>query len=152
MTTNLKYNIASRILSGKMEKLTIKTQAGSGGRSGSKSVKENVFLANDVFSMHIGGPNSKGTHNYGPIPVGVYILKIHEYRENWIKLVPNVNNMMFGRSGFAIHGRGKTGSHGCIVPYNFQVIGQIINVLKNNPQKKYTLEVFAMGNLSSALV
>ncbi len=145
MATDLKYNIESRQLYGKLGNLTISTTAGSGGRAGSKAVAENIFLANNSLATHVGGKSSKGTHLYGPIPRGIYTLKIHESRDNWIRLIPSKSNIMFGRDGFAIHGRGKTGSHGCIVPTNFLVIPKMIKVLKDNPQKQYTLEVVSIG-------
>lgn len=145
METHLKYNIESRLLTGRIEGLEIKTIAGSGGRAGSKQVSENVFLANNSFATHVGGEENSGTHNFGPIPIGVYTLKVHEKRKNWIRLLPKNSNRMFGRKGFAIHGRGRIGSHGCIVPQNFSVILKLIDVLKTNPQKKYTLKVVSIG-------
>lgn len=146
MPTNLKYNIESRLLTGSLENVKIRARAGSGGRAGSKTAKENILLANNSLATHIGGASSKGTHNFGPIPRGVYSLRIHESRKNWIRLIPKNTNNMFGRSGFAIHGRGTTGSHGCIVPEKIQTIITIVEILKSNPNKKYTLEVESVGS------
>jgi len=145
MAANLQYNIESRLLTGKLEKLSIREYAGSGGRAGSKKVDENIFLANNSLATHIGGPKNAGTHKFGPIPLGTYSLKIHESRDNWIRLIPKKRNNMHGRAGFAIHGRGKVGSHGCIVPNNFKTILNMIKVLEGNPEKEYTLKVIAMG-------
>lgn len=142
---NLRYNIESRRITGRLESLVINELAGSGGRAGSKAVTENISLANNSLATHIGGKRSQGTHNYGPIPRGKYWLKIHESRNNWIRLIPNNNNVMHGRTGFAIHGRGQVGSHGCLVPENFQIIPKMIQILKSNPNKKYTLEVVSIG-------
>ena len=145
MLTNLSYNIESRRITGRLENLTINEVAGSGGRAGSKAVDENIFLANNSLATHIGGIKSQGTHNYGPIPRGKYTLKIHETRNNWIRLIPDRNNVMHGRDGFAIHGRGQVGSHGCLVPENFQIIPKMIKILRDNPNKKYTIEVVSIG-------
>lgn len=142
---NFQYNIENRLLTGRLEGTSISVYAGSGGRSGSKVVEENLFLANNSLATHIGGEKNQGTHNFGPIPIGIYTLKIHEQRKNWIRLIHNKSNSMYGRNGFAIHGRGSTGSHGCIVPEKFQIILDIIKVLKENPQKTYTLEVISRG-------
>lgn len=145
MPAHLNYNIESRLLTGQIEKLKINTYAGSGGRAGSKQVTENIILANNSLATHIGGKKSTGTHMYGPIPRGAYTLKKHESQKNWIRLIPHKSNSMFSRDGFAIHGRGKVGSHGCLVPDNFKVILDLISILENNPDKTYTLEVVSIG-------
>ena len=146
---DLTYNIESRMLVGKIEGTHITAQAGSGGRAGSKEKgAENWYLANNSLATHIGGAKSKGTHNFGPIPRGIYTLKLHESRKNWIRLVPAPGNVMFGRAGFAIHGRGKTGSHGCLVPSDFNVVLNLCKLLSENEESgnpPYTLEVVSIG-------
>ena len=146
---DLEYNIESRLLKGKIGSHFISAYAGSGGRAGSK-VKgaENWWLANNSLATHVGGAKSKGTHNFGPIPRGVYTLKIHESRKNWIRLIPAKGNIMFGRSGFAIHGRGKTGSHGCLVPTDFNVVLRLCKLVKDNDdanKPSITLEAVSRG-------
>jgi hypothetical protein len=143
---DLQYNIESRILQGKIGETEIYAIAGSGGRAGSKTRNAvNYSLANNSFATHIGGAKSKGTHFYGPIPRGLYVLKIHESKPNWIRLVPDKLNYMHGRDGFAIHGRGATGSHGCIVPLEQGVIQAIVKALKKIADKDITLEVVSIG-------
>lgn len=145
--SQLQYNIESRILKGKIGDYEIHGYAGAGGRSGSKVVRENLFLANNSFATHVGGASSKGTHNYGPIPRGTYTLRLYESekRKNWIKLIPDATNQMYNRSGFAIHGRGEIGSHGCIVPQDFNVIKTLVKALKENSDGDFKLEVVSIG-------
>ena len=132
---DLTYNIESRLLTGKVGDAHISARAGSGGRAGSKVAgAENWWLANNSLATHVGGKKSKGTHAYGPIPRGVYTLKLHESRKNWIRLVPAKGNVMHGRAGFAIHGRGKTGSHGCLVPTDFTVVMYLCKLVKKNDE------------------
>jgi hypothetical protein len=98
--------------------------------------------------MHIGGPKSEGTHIFGPLPVGDYNLSVRDGRKNWIDLAPLAGTNTFGRSGFAIHGRGMIGSHGCIVVNDFSQLMRIYDrvvqrqMAKANP---YRLRVIAMG-------
>ena len=77
MAIDLRYNIESRRITGRIGSLSINEFAGSGGRAGSKAVNENIFLANNSLATRVGGRRSQGTHNYGPIPRGRYVLKIH---------------------------------------------------------------------------
>ena len=147
---DLTYNIESRLLIGEVGKVHISAYAGSGGRAGSKAKgAENWWLANNSLATHVGGSKSKGTHVYGPIPRGMYTLRLHETRKNWIRLVPDKANLMFDRSGFAIHGRGKTGSHGCLVPTDFNVVTNLCKLVKQNGESgrpEITLEVVSIGS------
>ncbi len=142
---NMRYNIESGILKGWIGDVEIHGKFGSGGRSGSKKVSPNMFLANNSLATHIGGHRSKGTHAYGPIPRGLYKLRLHEKKENWIRLIPDAGNSMFGRDGFAIHGRGAIGSHGCLVPHDFELIKRMVAALKKAPGIDHTLEVVSIG-------
>lgn len=60
-------------------------------------------------------------------------------------LNPIGTSKLFGRDGFAIHGRGKIGSHGRIVPYDFNVLLKMVQILKKHPDKKFSLEVVSIG-------
>lgn len=85
---------------------------------------------------------------FGPLPQGTYFLQLHESKANWIRLIPSAGNEMFGRTGFAIHGRGNIGSHGCIVPEDFHVVLYLCKLLKENKEAKHgdvTLKVYAEG-------
>ena len=60
--------------------------------------------------------------NVGPLPCGWYTIQYPPFRHNHcgefcLRLIPDKENQMFGRSGFLIHGDNATGtaSHGCIV-------------------------------------
>lgn len=146
---DLTYNIQTGVLKGQLNGVNINTKAGSGGRAGSKKANAvNSCLANNGLATHIGGSNPKSKHHFGPIPAGKYKLKIHESRSNWIRLIPFKKNIMFGRKGFAIHGRGNIGSHGCLVPEDFSVIKKIKKALQKNKGTTFTLEVKNLWVLS----
>ena len=130
---DLIYNIDSRRLTGRVGGMEIVAYAGSGGRAGSKVAgAENWWLANNSLATHVGGNQSQGTHTYGPIPRGLYTLTSHESRKNWIRLIPDRSNIMFGRTGFAIHGSCKTGSHGCLVPTDFNIVLTLGKLVQSN--------------------
>lgn len=147
--TDLTFNIPTGRLSGAVDGYRVDTLAGSGGRAGSKIPgAENWHLSNNPLATHVGGPNSRGTHAFGPIPIGDYVLRVHETRQNWVRLLPGRGNSMHGRTGFAIHGRGEVGSHGCLVLSDFGVLLQLIQVLKARESRggaPPTLEVVAVG-------
>lgn len=147
--TDMVYNIETGALKGKIGENHISAFAGSGGRAGSKvEGAVNPFLANNSLATHIGGPKNASTHTFGPIPQGVYALKLHETRKNWIRLNPISGTDTLGRAGFAIHGRGTTGSHGCLVPTDFNVVLHLCKLVEANDKNglpPITLRVIAEG-------
>jgi len=107
----------------------------------------NPLLANNPYAT---GVKKKGTMPGGPTIMGKYQLKTHESKQNWIRLVPFSENLMHGRDGFAIHGRGMRGSDGCIVPTDFNVVQMIYSLVEAREQEKKpapTLAVVAIGDL-----
>jgi len=68
-------------------------------------------------------PEMEDVKNVGPLPRGAYIiLSPHDSDHTGpftMSLIPDPNNQMFGRSGFAIHGDSikepGTASNGCII-------------------------------------
>lgn len=146
----LTYNIVAERLRGSIDGVRIDVHAGSGGRAGSKVPgATNWHLQNNPLATHVGGTKSRGTHHFGPIPTGSYTLRVHESKPNWIRLVPDAQNVMFEREGFAIHGRGDVGSHGCIVPFDFGVVTQLIAILAARTVRRapaVRLEVVAIGS------
>ena len=139
------YNIADGILAGELDGFRIRTYAGSGGRAGSKVPGAvNRLLANNPFATGVHGAG----HLKGPLPMGRYKMKRHEVRSHWIRLDPERGNVMHGRAGFAIHGRGQVGSHGCIVPNDFSVVVRLYDLLAAREKRGEpwpTLEVVAIG-------
>lgn len=146
----LTYNLVDERLRGTIDGVRIDVQAGSGGRAGSRvEGAVNWHLQNNPLATHVGGAKSKGTHLFGPIPTGRYTLRVHESRANWIRLIPDQENVMFSRDGFAIHGRGQVGSHGCIVPSDFSVIARLIAIMKTRASRSappLRLAVVAIGS------
>jgi hypothetical protein len=79
------------------------------------------------YSGHGEGKNKhdmQDMHNVGPIPVGNYTIEGPPYDTTThgpfvLRLVPDPENEMFGRSGFLIHGDSVkapgTASEGCII-------------------------------------
>ena len=146
---DLRYNIVEGTLVGQIDKLSVNAQAGSGGRAGTKSKGAlNHWLANNPFATAV-KLNDKTPG--GPLPIGYYRLALHEKRRNWIRLLPFSSNQMFGRAGFAIHGRGPRGSDGCIVPTDFTVVTSICAALQKRVDaggRNPVLQVYATGDLS----
>ena len=146
MNVQLTYNIVEQRLSGHIGGVAINCAAGSGGRAGSKiKDAENWWLKNNAFATHV----HLGAHQFGPLPQGRYYMRLHEKQNNMVRLGPFPSNIMYGRSGFLIHGRGAIGSHGCVVPYDFSNVIKIytavktyISARKSNP----VLEVVAVGS------
>ncbi len=141
MTPDLYYYIAEARLIGTVDGQTFWDQAGSGGRAGSK-VKGavNPLLANNPF-MTCSTGSGKSLDGYGPLPPGIYYMKTHETKSNWIRLNPDPKNDMCGRAGFAIHGRGQTGSHGCIVPNDFGIVQRIYALCAARQKKQESAPV-----------
>ncbi len=146
--TDLVYNIVEELLTGFIDGTSITAQAVSGGRAGSKMQGVvNPLLANNPYATRV---KKKGTMPGGPTIMGKYQLKTHESKQNWIRLVPFAENLMHGRDGFAIHGRGKRGSDGCIVPTDFNVVQLVYSLVKAREQADKTaptLAVVAIGDL-----
>lgn len=144
MACDLTYNIVEENLRGMVGGVTINCLAGSGGRAGTKTKDAyNPFLANNALATHV----HTGAHSFGPLPQGSYYMVPHEKDAHMVRLNPFSTNQMFGRSGFLIHGRGKIGSHGCIVPYDFANVSKIClgvqRAVKNGQQP--VLQVIAVG-------
>ncbi len=148
--TDLTYNIVEHLLEGIVDGQSIHAQAVSGGRAGTKTAGvENVMLANNPYLTRV---KKQGANPGGPTVMGKYRLVAHESKPNWIRLVPFTENTMFGRDGFAIHGRGPRGSDGCIVPTDFAVVQLLCKLLKTRQESKKpapTLAVVAIGDLDS---
>lgn len=145
--TDLAYNIVENLLVGKIDGVSISSQAVSGGRAGSKTPGAiNPLLANNPYATRV---KKQGNSPGGPIIMGKYRLKTHESKQSWIRLLPFSENMMGNRDGFAIHGRGKRGSDGCIVPADFNVVQLIYSLVKAREdagKPEPTLAVFAIGD------
>lgn len=147
MTSDLTYNIASHKLTGRIGTRFFDASAGSGGRAGSTTKGAvNPFLANNPLAYCVKSPK---TGQFGPLPLGLYSMKSHESHKGWIRLIPNSSNQMCGRDGFAIHGHGRIGSHGCIVPESALVLNELLQAVAGVEKAKGTpptLEVVAIGS------
>lgn len=144
----LRYNIASGELEGTVDGVKLQGTAGSGGRAGSK-VKDamNWWLANNPYATRV-KLNADHSNAGGPLPMGSYLLSLHESKPNWIRLTPRDATAMHGRAGFAIHGRGPRGSDGCIVPTDFNLVlrlCQLVAQRRSAGRAPIALEVYAIG-------
>lgn len=148
--TDLCYNIVEHLLEGRVDGQNIFARAVSGGRAGSKTPGvENLMLANNPYLTHV--KEGKSTPG-GSTVMGKYHLVAHERRANWLRLVPFAETDTFGRSGFAIHGRGPVGSQGCIVPTDFAVVQLLYKLAKARDKlgkRQITLSVVAVGDLDA---
>jgi hypothetical protein len=149
---DLTFNVLEQSLKGSIDGTTINASAVSGGRAGSKTAGAvNPLLANNPYLTRVKlSKDSPG----GTLPMGRYILKAHEKKENWIRLLPDAGQSLGGRDGFAIHGRGKRGSDGCIVPFDFHNVILLYKLCKARETQKAaapTLEVVAIGDADEPL-
>jgi hypothetical protein len=148
--TDLTYNIVEEVLGGSIDGVLISAAAVSGGRAGSKTPGAvHLFLANNPYATRVKKSN---TTPGGPLVIGKYRLKTHESTPNWIRLLPFGETHMHKRDGFAIHGRGKRGSDGCIVPTDFAVVQQLYSLVAARERSggpAPTLAVVAIGDLDA---
>lgn len=149
---DLVYNILEALLFGSVDGVSINARAVSGGRAGSKTAGAvNPLLANNPYltSVKLAGGGSGGT-----LPMGEYELATHEHKPNWIRLKPIGGQSMHGRDGFAIHGRGKRGSDGCIVPadfHNVQLLYRLTKAREDSGGAAPTVSVVAVGDADEPL-
>jgi len=142
---SLKYSLFNGVLEGKAGGHDIRVNAWSGEGGGSTKEKPKEF-GHGVFGILETTVKTKGkgkSHQHGgPLPVGKYKIvapKRHPHLGLAARLDPMPGNLMLGRDGFYIHGRGKHGSDGCIVPEtDFQKIMKAITTSGGG-----TLEVVA---------
>jgi hypothetical protein len=144
----LTYNIASGMLQGRIDKTSITTRAGSGGRAGSKTPGAlNWWLANNPFATGVKLPKDKH-HSGGPLPMGRYRVVPHEKHPDMLRLLPFDAAQMNGRNGMLIHGRGPRGSDGCIVPTDFaavQLLCSLVKARQDQGEPAVILQVIAEG-------
>lgn len=126
----LTYYIHEGLLEGSIGKEKFSIDAVSGGRAGSKTPGAvNFRVANNPLAVCRKLDEGEGIEG-GPLPPGGYTAKPHPKHDNWIRLEPDASNAMCNRSGFAIHGRGKRGSDGCIVPNNYNDLLRLMKAVK----------------------
>lgn len=145
----LVFNLVETTLRGTIDGQRIEARAGSGGRAGSTTPGAASYaLANNPLATHIGGAQSAGTHNYGPIPQGRYTLWPHETNLHKIRLQPSAGTPTNGRDALEIHKPGPIGSHGCIVPSDGHVVDAIARLVRKrteNEEMPVLLQVIAVG-------
>jgi len=147
MGADLGFNILEQTLTGEIDGVSISAHAVSGGRAGSKTPgAENPILANNPYLTSV---KKQGKRAGGPLIMGLYTLRTHEKRANWIRLIPYADNRMRDRAGFAIHGRGARGSDGCIVPTDFNVVKLLHSLVASREASGAAapiLAVYAVGD------
>lgn len=133
----LTFNMAAGRLTGELvvndKRAYFNASAGAGGRAGSTTPGAiDPDLLNNPFATGVKGIESGGqiVKVGGPLPLGIYKLKTHESKPNWIRLEPLPGTSLLGRDGgFAIHRRGRHGSIGCIVPSDSNVVIRLYSLL-----------------------
>jgi hypothetical protein len=149
--TDLVYNLVEGTLTGTIDGVSICSQAGSGGRAGSKTKGAiNPYLANNPYAT---GVKKTASRPGGPIPHARYCPRTHEAHAFWIRLTPFAadGHLLGVRDGFAIHGRGPWGSDGCIVLADFAVVKLLHRLVKQREDTGApapTLTVVSVGDLS----
>ena len=119
----LEYYIIEQTLRGTVGGKPIHFFALSGGGGGRRGAP---FPTDIVNNPYFEGQQLKdlkgGMHVYGgPIPPGWYLILHSNPRDTakhgpCVRLNPMKGTRVMGRGGFLIHGRGRLGSEGCIVP------------------------------------
>jgi hypothetical protein len=119
MATELTYYIYEGILTGFVGGVFIHVLALSGGGGGSTKTAS-TFVSNNPYATSVKTTGKGAAHEHGgPIPLGDYKIHVpaqHPHLGRSCFLEPTRNTWLHGRRGFFIHGRGKHGSDGCIVP------------------------------------
>jgi hypothetical protein len=142
----LNYSIARQWLEGSVgnEKFSVQAWSGGGrGRTGPGA--ENTPASYDVFQKE-SDEGSKHIHG-GPIPPGIYVcfhVPHHHKFGECVFLQQTILSLVsvqtrkdgpqirfYNRDGFFIHGRGKHGSDGCIVPDNPAIRSKLNRAIKN---------------------
>lgn len=146
---DLIFNIAESLLTGNVDGVYISSRAHSGGRGGSKlKGVQNYFLVDNPFATGVKLNGKDSASMGGTLPMGFYTLRMHEKKPNMIRLIPAVGTNMKGRDGLLIHGRGKRGSDGCIVPTDFNAVLRLCELVKARQKHDgadITLQVLATG-------
>ncbi|MCC6662029.1 MAG: DUF2778 domain-containing protein [Phycisphaerales bacterium] len=144
------YYIAEARLTGTIGTETFTINAVSGGRAGSRTRGAvNFRIANNPLLVCRKEDEAHGIVG-GPIPPGGYTMKPHPKHDYWIRLEPDDTNEMCNRDGFAIHGRGKIGSQGCIVPMQASDLKRLYKTLKEAGTARLT--VVAGRDLAGAYI
>ncbi len=142
------YNIAGGVLRGRIDGVSFVASAGSGGRAGSKTPGAvNWWLANNPLATGVRTPKDESRAG-GPLPMGIYRVVPHEHHADRLRLLPLDPAAMQGRHSMQIHGRGKHGSFGCIVPTDFNnvlLICKLVRARVARGGKPVHLRVFAEG-------
>ena len=130
---DMMYMIKDQILVGTVNGIHFQMNAVSGGRAGSKVPRAvNADVANNPYRTDQ-KLNKRKRIVGGPLPCGLYQMEADTKKKSaWIKLIPNSSNVMVSRNSFAIHGRGKRGSDGCIVPIVYSEIVNLRNAVQQN--------------------
>lgn len=126
MATGLTYYLFEGILTGFAAEQLIHVSALSGGGGGSTKAQP-TSNTNNPYATGVKTTGQGKRHEHGgPIPVGTYKIHApaqHPHLGRSCFLEPTEHVRLHGRGGFFIHGTGKHGSDGCIVPLaHFQLL------------------------------
>ena len=135
-----------------MGQTKIRSRAVSGGRGGSTTSDGVALLKNNPFSTKLKATEGKEGSVGGTLPLGIYSMEPYPVartdRANWVRLVPDSRTPQHGRTDFALHGRGKVGSQGCIVPLDGSAkkIVAAVKAYGGRNGRAPTLAVVAIGD------
>jgi len=142
---HLTYFIADRLLVGDINGIHFQEAAVSGGRAGRKDSRTqktlppvDSSLANNVWRTDKAGIVDTEVLG-GPIPCGQYTVAASADKSLWLDLasdgfIPIIDSGL--RGGFAIHGRGKWGSYGCIVVLDGAKLQLLYNAVRSSTEVK----------------
>jgi hypothetical protein len=130
----LEYYIMERILRGTVGGKPVHFFALSGGGGGRRGKPFPTDIVNNPYFESRQYIESKGQDG-GPIPPGWYWIRHSDAKDFpkhgvCVRLQPMKHTFVMGRGGFLIHGRGRFGSEGCIVPMiDSRELGKFIDAL-----------------------
>ena len=145
MADHMMYFIADQLLVGDVNGVHFQEAAVSGGRAGRKDFRTQKTLppvdsnlANNVWRTDKAGIADTKVLG-GPIPCGQYTVTASTEKSFWLNLAPDGFIPIIDdgtRGGFAIHGRGKWGSYGCIVVLNGAKLQMLYNAVRSSKEVK----------------
>jgi hypothetical protein len=140
----LTYNMDQERLFGTVGDKNFDMYAVAGGGRGSTVTPEGDNK--EMVSTQNPARKARGNKRGGPIPTGWYVCEYQAshptfgscvyLRQTLTSLIvpgPDGLPMAQDRDGFYIHGRGRHGSDGCIVPMDRQNKDDLVDALRDNP-------------------
>ena len=138
--SSLTYSIYERCLKGRINGTYISYYAFSGGGGASKAkITDSLVVNSPYYWQKKSAGHETAAQRGGPIPPGRYIISCPTKHPNLglsaaVSPIGESKSLLkkIHRSGFFIHGAGRLGSDGCIVPPNTIEFKELMALLSQN--------------------